>query len=442
VSDPRIESSADGDLSFAFVGDIFPARPLGAQHPEAFGGIKRLFAGVDVTMGNSETIYHSYEAPPVPDAGPFGTYAVCPPEVIDDLHELGVDIVATANNHCADYGEGGILANIANLQAHGMPFAGTGASLAEATRARYLAAGPGHSTVALVAATVTAPAGDHRAGDPDGIVKGRPGTNVLRHDAVHVIPAETFEVLSGLGTDLSLGRFHRRTGDRVRVGGLSFERGEGYETREALHPGDLQRTLTAIDDARAFADRVVLSVHAHESGESKHYPAAVTIELAHAAIDHGADVVFCHGPHIDRGVEIYGGRPIFYALGNFVLHNEVIPHQPPDFAERFEAPAGAGTAEMYDARTANYGGGRRPDPLEYRSVIATVAFRDGALDRVELHPVDLGENSSRARRGTPEMADEALGAEILARLQEISAPYGTRIDIIDGVGVIRLGATD
>ncbi|MCU1476588.1 MAG: putative enzyme of poly-gamma-glutamate biosynthesis (Capsule formation) [Subtercola sp.] len=442
MSDSRVDPSAGGELSFAFVGDIFPARPLGAGHGEAFGGIKRLFAGVDVVMGNSETVYHSYEAPPVPDSGPFGTYAVCPPAVIDDLHDLGVSIVSTANNHCADYGEGGVIANIANLRAHHMPFAGTGATLAEATQATYLGAGPAHSTVALVATTLTAPAGDHRAGDPDGIVKGRPGTSVIRHDPIHVVPADVLDVIGGLGGDLNLGRFHRRAGNRVRVGGVTFERGDGYETRESLHVGDLQRTLTAVEDARAFADWVVLSVHAHERGESKDYPAPFTVDLAHAAIDKGADVVFCHGPHIDRGIEIYRGRPIFYALGNFVLHNEVIPHQPPDFAERFEAPADAGTAAMYDARITNYSGGRGPDPLEYRSVIATVAFRDGALHRVELHPVDLGEKRSRARRGTPEMAEEDLGALILTRLQQISAPYGTRIDIEDGVGVIRLGATD
>jgi poly-gamma-glutamate capsule biosynthesis protein CapA/YwtB (metallophosphatase superfamily) len=442
MPDSRTHPSVDGDMSFAFVGDIFPARPLGARHGKAFGGIKRLFADVDVVMGNSETVYHSYEASPVPDSGPFGTYAVCPPEVIDDLRDLGVDIVSTANNHCADYGEGGILTNIANLRAHGMPFAGTGATLAEATQAVYLGAGADHSVVALVAATLTSPAGDHRAGDPDGIVKGRPGTNVIRHDSIHAVPSGVFDVLSGLGEDLNLGRFHRSTGDRVRLGDLTFEREDGYESREALHADDLRRTLTAIEDARAFADWVVLSVHAHERGESRDHPAPVVIELAHAAIDQGADVVFCHGPHIDRGIEIYRGRPIFYALGNFVLHNEVIPHQPPDFAERFDAPTTAGTAAMYDARIAGYGGGRSPDPLEYRSVIATVAFRDGALDRVELYPVDLGENRSRARRGTPEMAGEDLGVEILTRLQEISAPYGTEIEIVDGVGVIRLDATD
>ncbi len=438
MSDSQGRPGKAGDISFAFVGDIFPARRLGAQDPRAFGGIKGIFAAADVVMGNSETIYHSYEAPPAPDSGPYGTYAACPPEVIDDLRHLGVDIVSTANNHCADYGQDGVLANIANLRAHGMPFAGTGATLTEATRATYLAAGASPASVALVAATLSAPAGDHRAGDPNGIVRGRPGTNWIRYDSVHVVPDDRFEALAALGEELSLGRLHRRSGSRVRLGGVAFERGDGYESRHTLHADDTRRTMTAVRDARAFADWVVFSLHAHESGSSKHYPAPLTIELAHAAIDEGADVVFCHGPHIDRGVEIYRGRPVFYALGNFVLHNDVIPHQPPEFGERFGAPPGAATVDMYEARLAGYGEGRRPDPLEYRSVIATVAFRGGVADRVELRPIDLGETRTRSRRGTPELADRDLAIEILARLQVVSAPFGTEIQIVDGVGIIRL----
>jgi hypothetical protein len=39
--------------------------------------------------------------------------------------------------------------------------------------------------------------------------------------------------------------------------------------------------------------------------------------FAHAAVDAGADIVLCHGPHIPRAVEVYRGRFIAYSLGNF-----------------------------------------------------------------------------------------------------------------------------
>ena len=43
-------------------------------------------------------------------------------------------------------------------------------------------------------------------------------------------------------------------------------------------------------------------------------------EIAHAAIDAGADIVMGHGPHYSLPVEMYKGRPIYYGLGNLSFH--------------------------------------------------------------------------------------------------------------------------
>ena len=43
-------------------------------------------------------------------------------------------------------------------------------------------------------------------------------------------------------------------------------------------------------------------------------------EIAHTAIDTGADIVVGHGPHYSLAVESYKGRPIFYGLGSFSFH--------------------------------------------------------------------------------------------------------------------------
>jgi len=43
-------------------------------------------------------------------------------------------------------------------------------------------------------------------------------------------------------------------------------------------------------------------------------------EIAHAAIDAGADVVIGHGPHYSLPVELYKGKPVFYGLGSFSFH--------------------------------------------------------------------------------------------------------------------------
>lgn len=45
-------------------------------------------------------------------------------------------------------------------------------------------------------------------------------------------------------------------------------------------------------------------------------------EFAHDMIDAGADIVFGHGPHVPRGVELYKGKFIAYSLGNFCTYGK------------------------------------------------------------------------------------------------------------------------
>ncbi len=46
-------------------------------------------------------------------------------------------------------------------------------------------------------------------------------------------------------------------------------------------------------------------------------------QFAHAVIDAGADVVFGHGPHVSRALELYQHRLIAYSLGNFCTHGRI-----------------------------------------------------------------------------------------------------------------------
>src|SRR5260221_3000759 len=68
---------------------------------------------------------------------------------------------------------------------------------------------------------------------------------------------------------------------------------------------------------------MIATIHAHQ-GDSvlqaflfEDHPPDFLVELAHNAIDNGADAFVGHGPHIIRGIEIYKGKPIFYDLGEF-----------------------------------------------------------------------------------------------------------------------------
>src|SRR3954454_22404735 len=67
---------------------------------------------------------------------------------------------------------------------------------------------------------------------------------------------------------------------------------------------------------RREADIVVASCHWGLGEEVLDY----MTEIAHAAVEAGADIVIGHGPHYSLPVEIYRGKPIFYGLGSFSFH--------------------------------------------------------------------------------------------------------------------------
>ena len=79
---------------------------------------------------------------------------------------------------------------------------------------------------------------------------------------------------------------------------------------------------------KAECDIVIVSFHGGAEGKSHTRVMRNTetfygenrgnvYDFAHAVIDAGADVVFGHGPHVVRAVELYKDRFIAYSLGNF-----------------------------------------------------------------------------------------------------------------------------
>jgi poly-gamma-glutamate capsule biosynthesis protein CapA/YwtB (metallophosphatase superfamily) len=79
------------------------------------------------------------------------------------------------------------------------------------------------------------------------------------------------------------------------------------------------RVRADVAAARALgADLVV--VFPHWGVEYTANPTAYQRSLAHAAIDAGADIVIGNHPHWAGAVEVYKGKPTFYALGDFVFN--------------------------------------------------------------------------------------------------------------------------
>jgi poly-gamma-glutamate capsule biosynthesis protein CapA/YwtB (metallophosphatase superfamily) len=78
-------------------------------------------------------------------------------------------------------------------------------------------------------------------------------------------------------------------------------------------PASLSQFRQDLTALRSRADVVVASHHWGLDHEVLDYQ----VEIAHTAIDAGADLVMGHGPHVPLGIEIYQGKPIFYGVGSF-----------------------------------------------------------------------------------------------------------------------------
>lgn len=91
---------------------------------------------------------------------------------------------------------------------------------------------------------------------------------------------------------------------------------------------DLMRVKTILDTLRATSDVIIVSFHGGGEGiEYSHLPEGPESyigedrgslrEFAHFCIDNGADIIYGHGPHVVRCIEVYKGHFIAYSLGNF-----------------------------------------------------------------------------------------------------------------------------
>jgi len=109
----------------------------------------------------------------------------------------------------------------------------------------------------------------------------------------------------------------------LRIGLCAF----GHNSYTLKHT-DLETVGRIVDQLVSETDLVVVSFHGGAEGRTQsHLPEGTETflgenrgslrQLAHFCVDHGADVVYGHGPHVVRAIEVYNGRFIAYSLGNF-----------------------------------------------------------------------------------------------------------------------------
>lgn len=428
-------------ISIVATGDSFITQHLPAD--EHFVALKTYLETHDVRFTNFEVLLHDFEVYPAPTSG--GTWAVARPEVLQDLKQLGFNMMAWANNHTIDWNIDGMLTTMKHLDDNNCIHAGVGINLAEASQPRYLDTPEGR--VALIGVTSTISEwGMASAQRPD--VLGRPGANVLRYQAIHKVSPKNFEKLKEIveQTEVNSNRildekegFKKPVVGGYYVGTVRFEPGDAPGTITKMNVKDAERIVRSIHEAARQADVVIVSHHTHErKGLQKDRPADFARDFAKLCIDSGAHAYIGHGPHIWRGIEIYKQRPIFYSLGDFIFQNDSVERQPTEFYDLYDLGVDNTVSDGLDARSANETRGLVVDPKVFESAMVSFAVTNGKVGKITLNPLSLGFEYGRSRRGRPQFADKENGTRILHDIADLSKEFGTNITIKDGVGTISL----
>lgn len=434
-------------MKFAVAGDMLAQRRI-HKDSDGFSEISAHLRKADARYVNLETTLHRGEYHANQFSG--GSYLRADPETLEDVKEYGFNMLSFANNHSMDFDRGGLMATKGYVDAAGFVNAGVGANLDEAAAPAYLETPNGRVALIAAVSTMGTPldiSQSAMAGKQSRRFPGRPGVNGLRIQDYLEVTKEQLEVIRQISAlskinaqkdiERAEGYFPPLPEGTAALKELQFQQGDA--TRYVTHPHseDMARVEKAIYEAQMQADYILVSIHSHEvSGDSKENPADFLQEFAHKCIDAGAHAVIGHGPHLLRPIEIYKNRPIFYSLGDFVIHNECIPYAPEEMFASKGLTSDDTLREFYCKRSQNYTKGLMRDRRMLEAVIPYFEMEDGALTKLELMPIELHFDEPIWRSGNPRFSREH---GIIQRLADISAPYGTNITVDDrGYGIVNL----
>jgi poly-gamma-glutamate capsule biosynthesis protein CapA/YwtB (metallophosphatase superfamily) len=250
-----------GDMNFTGVTD--PSVP--------FASISEITRAADVVFGNLECCF--YDKPGHDPSKREGFYA--PPIAANALELAGFDAVGCANN--VTYGEDAIIASLACLDALGIGHTGAGANRSAAYEpAIVINKGVRYGFIQRTSAYW--PKNQQATDESPGvaILKGHTAYRPLQDDLAPNRPGLPPEVVTWT---------------------------------------DPQQLTAYCQEIAALSEDVDFLVASHHWG----YKTDILdyqVEIAHAAIDAGADAVLGHGPHFALGVELYQGKPILYGACN------------------------------------------------------------------------------------------------------------------------------
>ena len=261
------------DVSLCAVGDVAAF----FKNPESmFAHTSSILNEADITFGQNERHYTDrYSEKDLLPGVPLTEIA--PLEHAAALKLGGFDVMSFASNHCMDLGGEAMLGTIKALKDNGFIVIGAGKNLEEARK----------------------PALFERKGTKIGYLAycsvGRVGWEA-RVDRPGCAP-------------MRASTFYQQ---------IDYQPGTPPAIITMANPEDLEAMKEDIKKVRPLVDVLVISFH-WGIHNIRALLAMYEKEVAHAAIDAGADLIVGHHPHVLKGVEVYRGKAIFYSMGNFAF---------------------------------------------------------------------------------------------------------------------------
>jgi poly-gamma-glutamate synthesis protein (capsule biosynthesis protein) len=240
-----------------------------------FGQVRKALGEADLIFANLECLLADPPAECATDQVAFhatreGFFAE--PVAGEALKFAGFDGVGCANN--VTYGEDAIRASLARLKELGIPVTGAGLTRDEAHRPLII--------------------------EKHGIRFG-----FMQRTSIFWPRGQAAGPLSpGVATLAAHTSYQPRVANRAGVAPI------------ILTMADDNELDAYIEEIKALRPQVDVLISSHHWGLA-HEVLQYQKQIAHAAVDAGADIIMGHGVHDITPIEIYKGRPIFYGLGCF-----------------------------------------------------------------------------------------------------------------------------
>lgn len=422
----------------AVVGDLIISRPL-AQYADRMPGFRSVLDRLqhtDATIGNLETTIfdpRAFGGAPYSWDGDWSNASL--PGVARDLRSMGFSMVARANNHVLDWGLEGMRETSRWLDDAGIVYAGVGETHGLARAPQYFESRRGRVALVSIASTFR-PTSESLP--PSGAAPGRPGLSALHVTPVAELPPKAVGELHEVQCMLRGGPCGAAPAEG-QLFGMKYRQAQRASYQHLVDGEDRAEILRAIRAAKQNADLVVVMIHSHECSQgcdndnAPRGPGEFLKQLAHDAIDSGADIFATTGNHNLGPIEIYrsparGYRPIFYGLGNFFWSDvqELLPHDLFQvnralLAQSWREPA---RATEYDL-SAPLNQAAFAHDYTFQSVVAECRFEGGQLARVELRAIEEGYGSPLPESGIPRLVtDETTAAAIYRQVTDRTAAFG------------------